>query len=317
MEENVMAKYMLGCGTWPYMFPPYSARPYTLEECLEMISNLKFDGVELSGFKPHAHPDIYKTKKDRSDLEARIKGYGLKISGIAADLSTYPIASPHKEVRKKHEEIFSTFIKFCNDLNIDAMRVDTVTGYQGPPDLKYEDAWKTVLATFKKYAGKAKDAGVKLVWEFEPGFMFNKPSEVLKLVKEVNHPSFTTMVDTCHAHCCGIGLNQGKERELFKGYPIEVIDVPLSKVAAEFIRRLKGYVGHVHIIDSDNTLNPHHTSTHVPMGKGVIDFDEVMRALSDVGYTGWLVLDLCFWPEAWNATKDCKTFMDSLVEKHR
>lgn len=303
-----MAKYKLGCGTWPYMFPPYAARPYTLKECFEMISKLKFDGVELSGFKPHAHPDLYPTKKERSDLAEEIKSYGLEVAGIAADLSGYPIASPYEDVRARHEEMFDAFLKFCEDLDIRAMRVDTVSGPEGIPGVAYEDAWSRVVSAFKRYAEKAEDSGVKLVWEFEPGFMFNKPSEVVKLLNDVNHGNFTAMVDTCHAHCCGIGLNQQP--------PLDVLDVQLSKIAAEFIRRLKGRIGHVHLIDSNNTLNPHNTSTHCPFKRGVIDFDAVMEALNEVGYTGWLVLDLCFWPEAWEATEPCKKFLDQLVAKY-
>jgi sugar phosphate isomerase/epimerase len=48
----------------------------------------------------------------------------------------------------------------------------------------------------------------------------------------------------------------------------------------------------------------------------VIDFDEVMRALNEVGYSGWLSLDLCFWHQAWEATKSCKEFLDRLVAKY-
>ncbi|RLG09296.1 MAG: hypothetical protein DRN68_01940, partial [Thaumarchaeota archaeon] len=61
-----MSNYKLACGTWPYMFPPYAARPYSLEEVFKMLSELKFEGVELSGFKPHAHPELYATKKERA-----------------------------------------------------------------------------------------------------------------------------------------------------------------------------------------------------------------------------------------------------------
>ncbi|MEM2122501.1 MAG: hypothetical protein QXE79_02580 [Candidatus Bathyarchaeia archaeon] len=93
--------------------PPYAARPYVLEECLEMISKLGFKGIELSGFKSHAHPDLYPTRKDRMDLSSKIAGYGLEIVGIAADLSGYPIASPYGDIRKKHEELFERSIEFC------------------------------------------------------------------------------------------------------------------------------------------------------------------------------------------------------------
>ena len=188
------------------------------------------------------------------------------------------------------------------------MRVDTVSGPRGEPGVPHGEAWKRVVSAFREYAVEAGDVGVTLVWEFEPGFMFNRPSEVVRLVREVNHPRFKVMVDTCHAHCCGIGLNQAP--------PLDVIDAPLSRIAAEFIRRLRGTIGHVHLVDSDNTLNPHNTSTHAPFGGGVIDFDEVMKALAEVGYEGWLALDLCFWPRAWEATEPCKRFLDGLLAKY-
>lgn len=303
-----MKRFKLACGTWPYMFPPYSARPYTLEECVQRISELRFDGVELSGFKPHAHPELYSTKAQREDLLSMIEGYRLEIAGYAADLSGYPIASPYKDTETKREKTFETRLRFCADLDIRTMRVDTVSGPRGEPGVPHEAAWQRVIKAFRNYATKAEDAGVILVWEFEPGFMFNKPSEAISLLKEVNHPSFKVMVDTCHAHCCGIGLNQTP--------PLDIIDVPLSKIAAEFVRRLIGNIGHVHLVDSDNTLNQHGTSTHAPFKRGVIDFDEAMKALLQVDYKGWLSLDLCFWPQAWEETEPCKNFLDQLMAKY-
>lgn len=301
--------FKLACGTWPYMFPPYDARPYTLKEVVKRLSKLRFDGVELSGFKPHAHPDLYPKKVDRKDLSAMIKAHKLGLGGYAADMGGHAIASPYSDVRSAYEKEFEKSLRFCVDMGIDAMRVDTVSGYQGVLGVPYQEAWKRVVSMFKKCSRKAGDAGVQLVWEFEPGFMFNKPSEVVRLVDEVNHPSFKVMVDTCHAHCCGIGLNQTP--------PLDIVDAPLSKIAAELIERLKGKIGHVHLVDSNNTLNPHNTSTHAPFGKGIIDFDAVMKAIIGVGYSGWLSLDLCFWPRAWEETGPCKKFLDDLVSRHR
>jgi len=301
--------FKLACGTWPYMFPPYEAHPYTLREVVRRLSKLRFDGVELSGFKPHAHPDLYPRKGDRKDLSAMIKAHKLELAGYAADMGGHAIASPYSEVRSAYENEFEKSLRFCVDMGIDAMRVDTVSGYQGVLGVPYQEAWKRVVTMFKKCSRKADDAGVQLVWEFEPGFMFNKPSEVVKLVDEVNHPSFKVMVDTCHAHCCGIGLNQTP--------PLDTVDVPLSKIAAELIERLKRRIGHVHLVDSNNTLNPHNTSTHAPFGRGIIDFDAVMETVIGVGYSGWLSLDLCFWPRAWEETEPCKRFLDDLVSRHR
>jgi sugar phosphate isomerase/epimerase len=288
------------------MFPPYTSRPFTLEECIKRISELKFDGIELSGFKPHANPELYPIKAKRKDLLSMINSHNLGIAGYAADLSGFSILCDN--VDSIREKTFDACLKFCADLDINAMRVDTVSSPSGEKGISYETSWQKITKVFKNYAKKAEDAGVVLVWEFEPGFMFNKPSEIINLLKEVNHPNFKAMIDTCHAHCCGIGLNQIP--------PLEVIDSPLSKIAATFIRQLTGSIGHVHLIDSDNTLNPHGTSTHMPFKRGVIDFDEVMKALIEVGYKGWLSLDLCYWPQAWEETETCKDFLDKLIVKY-
>jgi len=300
-----LGRFRLACGTWPYMFPPYAARPYTLEECAERISELMFEGIELCGFNPHAHPELYPTKTKRKDLLSMIESYNLEIAGYAPDLSGYPIVSPYEDIRTKREKVFETCLKFCVDMGIKAMRVDTVSGPYEEPRVSYEVSWQRVVKAFKNSAKKAEDSGIVLVWEFEPGFMFNKPSEVANLLSAVNHSNFKVLLDTCHAHCCGIGLNQTP--------PIDTIDAPLSKIASEFIRRLKGMIGHVHLIDSDDTLNPHNTSTHVPFKKGVINFDEVIKALIEANYAGWLGLDLCFWPHAWEETEPCKKFLDQLI----
>ena len=50
---------------------------------------------------------------------------------------------------------------------------------------------------------------------------------------------------------------------------------------------------------------------------GTLDFDKIVPVLAkeNVGHEWWTV-DLCFWPEAWDATEKCKTALDALVSKY-
>ena len=85
----------------------------------------------------------------------------------------------------------------------------------------------------------------------------------------------------------------------------------------QFAHMLTGKIGHVHFIDSDETLHDAHTSTHAPFGQGVLDFDEIVQAIVEAGYTDdWWPIDLCFWPNALEATAPAKKFMDELVARH-
>jgi endonuclease IV len=137
--------------------------------------------------------------------------------------------------------------------------------------------------------------------------MLNKPSEVVEVYRSVDEKNFALMFDTCHAHMSAVnGARHIGEKEILKGGIIE------------FIEMVKDMIGIVHLIDSDNTLHGDETSTHAPFGQGVINFDEVIPALLHKGNyrNDWWEIDLCFWPDAWNATEMCKKFVDQLNLKY-
>jgi hypothetical protein len=51
----------------------------------------------------------------------------------------------------------------------------------------------------------------------------------------------------------------------------------------ELLQKLKGKITHIHLIDSDGSLNEHNTSTHNPFGTGHLNFDELIPALQKAG----------------------------------
>ncbi len=299
-----MAK--LSIGTWAYMFGPYESNPIPLDEVLSTLSKLKFDGVELAGFKPHAHPDDYPAAADKGALRQKIADNGLAISGFAADLYENPPASSDPAVRQRYVDVFKRNAEFCADIGSPSIRVDTVSPPPLPEGETYESAWANLVGVWQECADFAADAGLLMVWEFEPGFMLNKPSEVTRLHDDIGRESFKVLYDTCHAHMCAvIAARQPEPRETLAGG------------AAEFAELLTGKIGHIHLIDSDETLHDDDTSTHAPFGTGVLDFDALMPTILGTGYASdWWTIDLCFWPEAWEVTEQSKAFVDELRAKY-
>ncbi len=296
----------LAIGSWAYMFGPYEQNPVPLDEVLRKLNELGFDGIELAGFTPHASPEDYPTKADRGVLKQKLADRNLAPVGYACNLYDTPPASNDEAVRKQYLEDFKKNVEFCVDVGIPTIRVDTAS----PPPLlegvTYEDAWSRLKTMWHECAEHAAQNGVLMVWEFEPGFMFNKPSEVVKLYEDVDHPNFKILLDSCHAHmCAAIGARQPEPKEILPGGEIE------------FIGMLQGKIGHIHLIDSDNTLHDDDTSTHAPFGSGVLDFDQIMPAILNAGYDSeWWSIDLCFWPEAWEVTAQSKEFVDQLIDKY-
>lgn len=295
----------ISIGSWAYAIGPYADHPVELEEVARQLEALKFDGVELGGFKPHAHPDLYPNKKKRQGLMEMLKSKGLEVPAYAADLWSLPFAEGDPKVVKQYEEMFDRSLEFCVDCSIKAIRVDTVTHTPFPEWLDYQVAWDRVVNMFRSCADKAAKVDTLVVWEFEPGFIFNKPHEIMRLFNEVDRPNFKFLFDSCHAHMCSaVAAKQ---------------EPPLDKLSGgemEFVRLLKGKIGHVHLIDSDNTLHDNETSTHVPFGKGLLNFEALLTALVEAGYnSGWWSIDLCFWPNAWEITAHCKRYLDNLFIK--
>jgi len=300
-----MAK--LSIGSWAYTFGPYEDHPIPFDTVVKTLSELGFDGVEVAAFKPHVYPDDYPMKKERDAVKGLINYYGLGISGVAADFGSSGPGTDEAQENDAYFKLFKKNLQLCLDIGSKMLRVDTVTGPdEGVPGVDPKVAWDRTATLWRRCAEIAQENGVLVAWEFEPGFLYNKPSEVAGMVEAVNHPNFKVMFDACHAHMCAVvAARQPEPKETLKGG------------AVEFAEMLKGQIGHIHLIDSDETLHGDETSTHRPFGEGVLNFDEIIPAIMEAGFDGeWWTIDLCFWPEAWEVTEDAKKFLAPYMEQY-
>ena len=294
----------ISIGTWAYSIGPYANCPVAWDEILSKLAALGFDGVELGGFGIHPNPDNMPSKEQRAACKQGVADAGLAFSGLAANLWGEQLINTEDTTKYVNE--FAKNVEFCVDLGIPGIRVDTVQ----PPTIFSEvdeaTARKRVVDTWKKCAAMAADKGVYVTWEFEPGFAFNKPSDILRIVDEVGSDNFGVQFDTCHAHMvAAVGARQPGEKETLPGG------------ALELAQKLRGKINHVHLIDSDGTLHDDETSTHAPFGDGFLNFDELVPELNRAGIPhDWWTIDLCFWPDAWVVTEKCKKAIDVLNAKY-
>ena len=98
--------------------------------------------------------------------------------------------------------------------------------------------WSTTWDYCLGYAG---DQGLYVTWEFEPGFAFNKPSDIQRVLDKLPHDNFGVLYDTCHGQMVSVvgARHEGRPETLAGGQ-------------LELIRRLSGRINHIHLIDSDN-----------------------------------------------------------------
>src|SRR6266545_2772568 len=132
-------------GTWAYSVGPYANNPVLFGEVVKGLKAMGFDGLELGAFGAHPTPDNHPTKESRQTLRDLVETNGLLLSGIAGDLG------------------------------ITLFRVDTVPPPEILESMDKGVAMDRVAQTWRQVCRMAADMGMMVAWEFEPGFVFNRP----------------------------------------------------------------------------------------------------------------------------------------------
>jgi sugar phosphate isomerase/epimerase len=292
----------ISVGSSAFAIGAYQDNPIPFDRVIARLAEVGYDGIELFGGKPYGHPDDYSSRAERLALRNKLKDHGLEISNYGADFWGIPLGASDLKARK-YEDAFKRNLEFALDVGADSIRVDTVTGAYPPGDRAA--IWRRYVATWRNCARLAAAAKIDIYWEFEPGFIINKPSEIVRMVDEIGEPNFKLMFDTCHAQMSGVrGARQDGARETVAS-------------VADLAARVGRTIGTVHLIDSDNTLHHDETSMHAPFGEGVLEFDAIMKALLATGYSGpWWTIDLCFWPTAWDIVAPSHRFVNDLLVRH-
>jgi sugar phosphate isomerase/epimerase len=277
----------ISLGSWAFSFGPYAADPIPFEAVAKRLAAAGYDGIDVSGFPPHVTLEKYPTRKSRMELVRFLEDHRLGVSGYSADFSEVnPII---KENERQYLDLLRRNVQMAFDIGSPTLRVDTVSAPGSLPEDEYEASFHRLSRIWAEGAEIAQNAGVRLVWEFEPGFVFNKPEEIVRMHQEVRHPNFSIMFDTSHAYMCGVvGARQHGKRDVLPGG------------VAEFLDKLQGRIGAIHLIDSDGTLHHDETSTHRPFGEGLIDFDRLAPKLLSVPNIEWWTIDMCFWAGSWD-----------------
>src|SRR4051794_18715846 len=231
----------ISMGSWAFSFGPYAADPVPFARCAEHLAAAGYDGIDICGFPPHITLDDYPTRRSRLEVVRFLSDAGLGVSGYSADFySLNPVAT---ENEAGYTELLRRNVEMAVDLGSPSLRVDTVAAPGSLAEDEYEGAFHRIARLWGEGAEFAASAGVRLVWEFEPGFLFNKPEEIIRMHQEVRHPNFSVLFDTSHAWMCGVaGARQHGKRDVLAGG------------VSEFLDKLQGRIGAIHLIDSDGTL---------------------------------------------------------------
>ncbi len=241
-----MAKYGINLLLWSGSFDN-EALPL-----IKKVADFGFDGVEIPIFDP-AQVDIKATNK-------ALKSAGLEVTTCAILGDDRDIISDDKAIRENAKKYIKESIDISSELGSPIFcgplysAVGKLVG-RGRTDEEWERAVNG-LGEMAEYAGKK---NVVLAMEplnrFETYFI-NIAEDIVKLVKDVDHPNLRVHLDTFHMNI--------EEKSLYKA-----------------IKNTGEYVAHVHTCENDRGTP----------GSGNVDWDGVFKALHEINYDGWLVIE--------------------------
>jgi sugar phosphate isomerase/epimerase len=187
-------------------------------------------------------------------------------------------------------------LKFAEDLGIRTIRIDAAEAAASVGHVDPQVVLDRAEAAFDRCAKLAADHGITVAWAFDPALALNKPAEIVAVVERVRdvlgNPNFGALFSTAHAHVCTAGGE------------------------VDLLKRLSGKITHLHLIDTDGTLNEHGTSRRLPLGGGKLDFERLVPELrNSAADCEWWTVDLGHRPDAWEAAGECRRFLHRLRRK--
>jgi sugar phosphate isomerase/epimerase len=243
---------------------------HTFADAVTRLAGLGYRGVEIMADVPHAWPAYLLAEQKQSIRDALSKNK-LAISNINAFMmhavndhrqkywhpSWIEPDANYRRVRIDHTKRALTLAK-----ELGAPNITTEPG--GPVEGRpWGECLKLFIEMLKPVVEHAEKEQVLLLVEPEPDLLIETADQYLEFASKISSRYLGLNFDIGHAYC--------------------VNDEP-----PETIRRLGKLIRHVHLEDIAPTRVHHHL---IP-GDGAIDFAATLKALKEVGYDGWVTIEL-------------------------
>jgi sugar phosphate isomerase/epimerase len=243
---------------------------HSFSDAVTQLAAIGYRGVEIMADVPHAWPAYLLPEQKQAIREALAKN-NLAISNIngfmmhAVNDHRQKYWHPswiepdvnYRRVRIDHTKRVLTLAK-----ELGAKCITTEPG--GPTEGRtWSDCLKLFVEMLKPVVEHAEKEQILLLVEPEPDLLIETADQYLEFASKIQSPYLGLNFDIGHSFC--------------------VKDDP-----AETVRRLGKLIRHVHLEDIAPTRMHHHM---IP-GDGAIDFRSTLSALQEIGYDGWVTIEL-------------------------
>lgn len=249
---------------------------FSLEESLSKIARIGYMGVEILADTPHLFAPAF-SQDGLERIKRCLSLFNLQVASLNANTAVgYYINPPPEQLfgpslADREENLRQWRIEYtkrCIDIAV-VLNCPSVSITSGKPQagLLPEKAYSKLIMSLQEILRYAQSKEISLAIEYEPGLLVESYQEVRDLLNLINNPYFGVNLDLGHAWV---------QRE----DPVEVIE------------KLEKAILHIHLEDIKGRKH-----YHLIPGEGDLDFQKILAKLTQVGYTGYLSLELYTYPD--------------------
>jgi len=251
---------------------------FTVDEMLKASSEIGYDGAELN----LDEKTLGNTKKERKTIAERAASLGLELPSLCSGLFwKFNLASSDENVRKKGIDILKKGCEFAADIGASVFLVVPAVAV---PEISYQKMWELSKKSILEAAPTAENYGVLLGIENVWNRFLYSPLEFRSFIEDINHPNVKVYFDIGNIH--------------FLGFP------------QQWIKWLSDLIVCVHVKDFQRS-----TLKFKPLLQGDIPWSEVMKALRDISYEGFLNVEVPPYPgHPLKSAMDNKVSLDIILK---
>lgn len=251
-----------------FAFSTNAFKKYSLVETINVLSEIGYGGIEILCDVPHAYP---KTQSD-SDI-SEIKQLLSKLNISVSNLNAFTLFAIGDTYHPSWTENDLNYRKLRIDHTIDCIKLASKLGAKnistepGGPAMNNELTKVESLKVFEHGINQvlktAEETNVTVLIEPEPGLLIENSEQFVDFIKNFETELIGLNLDIGHFFCVGEDPSQ-------------------------VIHKLSEYIHHVHLED----ISADRRHNHLILGEGAIDIGSALRSLKDIGYDGFITVEL-------------------------
>jgi sugar phosphate isomerase/epimerase len=238
---------------------------FDILETIRIISSIGYAGIEIMADIPHAFPlDLTPTRI--REIRTALRDHGLAVSNVNAFMHRADGDMYHPSwiesdpvLREKRVDYTLRCIELASELG--ASNISTEPG--GPlEEMQREEAIRLYIEGLAAVERKAKESGVRILIEPEPGLLIEDSAQFQELYGQLDQQAFGINFDVGHFFC-------------------------VNEDPSALIRSVRP-TDHFHLEDIAATRKHH----HLQLGTGAIDITTVLNTIEEIEYTGFVTVEL-------------------------